>query len=205
MADRAELRGVGDDPRVGGVYAVDVRVDLADFGVQRRSHCDRGQVGRAPAERRDVKLGIDALEPGNNDDLPAVQLPTDGACVDVLNPRPRVGAVGHDSDLPAGERDGRVPHRVERDAHQRDRHLLAGRDEHVELPRVGLRRDAPGEGDQLIGHPRACGEGHDDLVAAFLRPDDLGGRLLDAFRIRDRRAAELLHDDAQASLLLLTQ
>ena len=50
-------RAVGDDPRVGGEDAVDVGVDLADVGVERRGQRDRGGVGAAAAERGDV-LGV---------------------------------------------------------------------------------------------------------------------------------------------------
>ena len=51
---RRSLRALGDDARVGGVDAVDVGVDLADVGVERRGERDRGRVGAAAAERRDV-------------------------------------------------------------------------------------------------------------------------------------------------------
>ena len=45
---------------------VDVGVDLADVGVERRGERDRGRVGAAAAERRDVELGRDALEAGDD-------------------------------------------------------------------------------------------------------------------------------------------
>ena len=74
--DAVELAGRRDDPRVGGEDAVDVAVDLADVGAQRRGQRDRGGVGGAAAERGDV-LGVlrDALEAGDDRDRAARRWP----------------------------------------------------------------------------------------------------------------------------------
>ena len=74
VGDGVQLRGVRHDPRVGGEDAVDVGVDLADVGVQRRGQRDGGGVRAAAAERGDV-LGVlaDALEAGDQRDVPLVQ------------------------------------------------------------------------------------------------------------------------------------
>ena len=50
-----ELARLGDDARVGGEDAVDVRVDLAGVRAERRGERDGGRVGAAAAERRDVE------------------------------------------------------------------------------------------------------------------------------------------------------
>ena len=62
-------RALRHDARVGGEDAVDVGVDLADVGVERRGQRDRGGVRAAAAERGDV-LGVlaDALEAGDDRD-----------------------------------------------------------------------------------------------------------------------------------------
>ena len=52
--DDRQLARLGHDPRVGGEDAVDVGVDLADVGADRRGERDGGRVRAAAAERRDV-------------------------------------------------------------------------------------------------------------------------------------------------------
>ena len=64
-------RAIGDDPRVGGVDARDVGVDLARVGAERGGERHRGGVGPAAAERRDVERGRHALEAGNDRDVAA--------------------------------------------------------------------------------------------------------------------------------------
>ena len=72
--DGVQPAGVGHDARVGGEDAVDVGVDLADVGLQRRGQRDRGGVRTAAAQRGDV-LGVlaDALESGDQHDLALVE------------------------------------------------------------------------------------------------------------------------------------
>ena len=72
VGDVVDLARLGDQARVGGVDAVDVRVDLADVGVQGVGQGHGGGVGAAAAERRDVLLGGDALEAGDEHDLALV-------------------------------------------------------------------------------------------------------------------------------------
>ena len=58
------------DPRVGREDAVDVGVDLADLGLERRGERDGGGVGAAAAERGDVLAVLaDALEAGDDRDV----------------------------------------------------------------------------------------------------------------------------------------
>ena len=70
VGDPVELAGGRDDPRVGGEDAVDVGVDLADVGLQRRGQRHRGGVGAAATEGGDL-LGVlaDALEAGHDHDV----------------------------------------------------------------------------------------------------------------------------------------
>lgn len=81
VADGVELAGLGDDARVGGVDAVDVRIDLTADGVgdgrpgvgfmfEHRGQRDGRGVGPAAAQRGDVKLLVHALKAGDDDDLP---------------------------------------------------------------------------------------------------------------------------------------
>ena len=62
---------VRDHARVGGVDAVHVAVDLARLRVERGRQRDRGGVGAAAAERRDLALVRDALVAGDDHDLAA--------------------------------------------------------------------------------------------------------------------------------------
>ena len=65
---RVEAPRLGHDARIGRVDAVDVGVDLALVGLERGGERDAGRVGAAAAERRDVAVGVDALEAGDDDD-----------------------------------------------------------------------------------------------------------------------------------------
>jgi hypothetical protein len=68
-----ELPGARDEPRVGGEDAVHVRVDLACVGAESGGERDRRRVRAAAAERRDVEVGGDALEAGDEDDPVGVE------------------------------------------------------------------------------------------------------------------------------------
>ena len=88
VGDVRHLARGGHDPRVGGEHAVDVGVDLADVGVERRGERHGGGVGAAAAERGDV-LGVlgDALEAGDDQDRALVERRLDAAGRDVDDPR----------------------------------------------------------------------------------------------------------------------
>ena len=94
VGDARDLAGVGHDARVGGEDAVDVGVDLAHVGIERRGERDGGGVGAAATERGDVLGGLrDALEAGDDRDrtLGDGRLDAAGGDVDDL------GAAGSES------------------------------------------------------------------------------------------------------------
>ena len=70
---RSIFRAAGEQPRIRGVDAVDVGVDLARRRAERAGHRDGGRVRAAPAERRDVELGRQALEAGEDHDVAGVE------------------------------------------------------------------------------------------------------------------------------------
>src|SRR5690606_20552911 len=74
--DGVELAGFGDDARIGGVDAIDVGIDLALVGFQRRSQRHAGGVGAATAERGDVAVLVHTLEACNDHDLAFVEVAT---------------------------------------------------------------------------------------------------------------------------------
>ena len=79
VGDAVELPRVRADARVAGVDAVDVGVDLAAVGLERRGERDRARVGAAAAERRDVVVLVDALEAGDHDHASGGELGRDAA------------------------------------------------------------------------------------------------------------------------------
>ena len=201
MGDAVELAGGGHDARVGGEHAVDVAVDLAHLGAQRRRQRDRGGVGGAAAERGDV-LGVlgDALEAGDDRDRPGLDRVDDAARRDVDDLGPAVGGVGDHAGLRPGERLGLVAELGDGHREQGHRDPLAGGEQHVELARRRQRRDLLGEVAQLVGRVAHRGDDHDHVVAGPLGVDDALGDPLDAGRVGHRRAAVLLHDNAHGYL-----
>ena len=197
-----ELAGGGHDPRVGGEDAVDVGVDLAHLGTERGRQRHRGGVGRAAAERGDV-LGVlgDALEAGHDGDVAGPDGVLDPARRDVDDLGLAVRGVGDHAGLGAGERLRLVAELGDRHRDQRHRDPLAGGEQHVELARRRQRRHLLGEVAQLVGGVAHRGDDHDDVVARPAGVDDPLGDPLDAGRVRDRRSAVLLHDNAHWSVL----
>ena len=140
-------------------------------------------------------VGAQALEPGHDDDLAVGQLGPDAGRVDVGDPGLAVAAVGADPGLGAGQADRRDAERVEGHRDERRALVLAGREEHVELARIGLVGDRGGEAEELVG--RVAHRAHDDDEVGSGRPlpGDPPGDALDPIRPGDRRAAELLHHE----------
>src|SRR5207342_3492925 len=101
VGDAVDPSGLGVGPRVGGEDAVDVGVDLAHVGAERGRHRDGGRV-RAPAsEGRDVVLGRQPLEPGQDHDVAGVEGLLDPGRADLDDPGLAVLRVGDDPGLRA--------------------------------------------------------------------------------------------------------
>ena len=107
------------------------------IGAEARGEGDRGRVGAAPAERRDLRVGCGVaaqpLEAGDDDDLALLDLGLDPPRFDVGDAGLAVAAVGRDAGLRAGQADGRQPERVEGHRDERRRLMLARGQQHVEL------------------------------------------------------------------------
>ena len=193
VADRGEAPGGGEDPRVGRVDAVDVGVDLADVGPQHRGECHGGGVGAAAAERRDVAVLVDPLEAGRDHDPAIIEELHDVVGGDRLDPGLRVGAVGADADLGAGEAHRLFPKRLDCHREQSHAHLLAGGEEHVHLAGAGALGDLFGEIDEDVGLVPHGTHHHDDLVPRLVPGHCLAGRGHDLLRVGHARPAELLN------------
>ena len=81
---------------------------------------------------------------------------------------------------------------MQRHRQQRDRHLLAGGQQHVHLPLGGRAADRPSQARELIGGV-AHGRHHDhQIVAGLAAGGDALSHGLDPFHIGHGGAAELL-------------
>ena len=108
--DPVEAAGLAHDARVGGVDAVDVRVDVAALGLERRGERDRARVRAAAAERGDASgRAMHPLEARDHGDLAALgEAVEDRGAVDVGDARGavRLGRAGSAPASPA--RSGRA-------------------------------------------------------------------------------------------------
>ena len=150
-----ESAGLRRDARVGREDAGDVGVDLADVGLEGRGQGDRGDVGPAAPQRRDVAVGRDALETRDDRDEPVVERLADAVGPHLEDLGAGVVGVGDDPGLGPGER--RALHAAvgQRHAQQRHRDPLARGEQHVELARRTRRRDLgrPGGGGRRCACP----------------------------------------------------
>ena len=105
-------------------------------------------------------------------------------------------AVGADVHLVAGVRAREAAVRLQRHREQRDRHLLAGGEQDVELAGFGTFLNAARKVEQAVGVPAHRGDHDHDVVAPLAGACDLGGDVRDPFDAPDRRASELLNDQA---------
>ena len=189
-----ELARLRDDPRVGAVDAVDVGVDLAHVRLERGRERDRGRVGAAAAERRDVARR--SRRPGSRrrSRSARVERLVDAAAAHLDDARPAVARVGDDPRLRSGERDRLAAEVVDRHREERDRDPLARGEQHVELARVRVGRDerARARSARRSSCPsprrprRPCSRPRPSRRS--------GGDALDLLGVGDRGAAVLLDD-----------
>ncbi len=204
--DAIELAGSRHDPRVGGEHPVDVAVDLADLGTQRRSQGDRRRVRGAAAHGGDV-LGVlrDPLEAGHDGDRPVLDGVLDPPGRDVDDLRPAVRGVGDHARLGAGERLRLVAELGDRHGDQRHRDAFTGGQEHVELARRRERGHLLREVSELVRGVAHGGDHDDDVIALAPGVDDALRDALDPGRVGDRGPAVLLHDNAHRASLLSSE
>ena len=169
VADAVQLAGLGHEPRIGRVHAVDIGVNFAGIGIQHRRQRHGRRIAAAAAERGDVEILVDPLEAGRDHDLAVVEQLLHPLGRDRLNAGLRMRAVGADADLGAGQAHRLGTERMDRHRHQRDAHLLAGREQHIHLAAGGVVGDLLGQVDQLIGLVPHRAHDHHDLVALLLR------------------------------------
>jgi hypothetical protein len=111
-----------------------------------------------------------------------------------------VHAIGDDAGLCARQRNGVEADCVQGHRGQRDRRLLAGRQQHVHLTLARQRHDFLGELDQIVRHAAHGGHHHDNLVPGFAILRDAPGDILNPVGITDGSAAIFLHDEHPPSV-----
>jgi 2-polyprenyl-6-hydroxyphenyl methylase/3-demethylubiquinone-9 3-methyltransferase len=201
VGDHVQLAGRAGHPRVGGVDAVHVGIDLADARPQRGGQRHRGGVRPAPAEGGHVPVGGDPLEAGDDHHVAGGQRLADPPGPHVQDARLAVQVVGDDARLGAGERLGRHPEVGDGHGEQRHGDALAGGEQHVHLARRRVWRDLPRQRDQVIGGVAHGGDHHHDLVAGVSGGDHALGDTPDPRRVPDRGAAVLLDDQGHGRSL----
>ena len=137
VGDARQHPGVRHNPRIRGVDARHVRVDLAGLRAERGRQRDGRRVRAAPAERRDVPRGRDTLKAGDDGDVAGLDRGPEPVGADVEDLRPGVGRVGDDPGLGPREADGRLAPVDDRHAQQRDRRPFTGCQQHVHLAAAG--------------------------------------------------------------------
>ena len=132
-----ELARLGDDVGIGGVDAVDVGVDLADVGPERRGQGHRGEIGAPPPEGGDLLVIAQPLETRHHGDLAVVEGAPHTLGGDPGDAGLGVGAIGAHADLGPGEGSRLEAEGVQCHGQERDGLLLAGGEQHVQL--AGIR------------------------------------------------------------------
>src|ERR1700677_2172015 len=191
-----ELARVGDDAGVGGVNAINVRVNLAKVSLERGGKGDRGEVGAAAAKSGNVAGRSLALKTGNDDDIAGVKQGVDLFGFDCLDFGLGVDIVRQNTGLRTGEGDGGDIERKEGHGGEGDGGLVARGQEHVHLALAGQGHDFFGELDEIIGDAAHGGDDDDDLVAFGAVARDAAGDVFNALRVADRSTAVFLDDQS---------
>src|SRR5258705_4759421 len=194
VRQRADATRRGNHARVGGVDAVHVGADLAVLRVERRGHRDRGRVAPAAAERGHFLPVRHALVAGDDDNLSARELVLHAERAHLDDPRVDVAIVGDDAGLAAGEADRVAAELVNRERQQRHGDALAGRQQHVELAPLRVRRDHLRHRQQLVGGVAHRGDDDHDAVPLGARPHHALGDTPELVHVRDAAAAVFLDD-----------
>ena len=195
----------GHDARVGRVDAVDVGVDQAFIGLDRRRHGHGRGIGTAAAQRGDVAVGVHALEARHDDHAAGVKVGADARVVDRGDAGLGVGRVGAHGHLPAGVAARGHAFGLQRDGQQAAAGLLAGGGDHVELAAVRHGRNLARQAQQAIGLARHGRRHHDNLVACGVPLRDATRHIPDALDRAHRSTAIFVNDEGHLVLWLGTR
>ena len=202
-ADGVQMPRVGHDARIGCKDAVDVRIDLANVGVQCGGKRDSGGVRPAAAKRGDVLAVLaDALKSGDEHDqtLREGVLQPSGRDVDDLRVAVRAG--GDHAGLRSREGPGLRAQRVDGHGDQCVGDALPRGQEHVHLARRRRGAHLAGEIQQVIGGVTHRRHDDDDVVARLLGFDDALGDAANPVGVGHRGSTVLLYDERHPSTFL---
>ena len=184
------------DARIGGVNAVNVRIDVAAVGLDRRRDGDGACVRAATSERRDPPgFTVHALKARDDGDFTAAEAFDDARAVDRFDPRRAMRGVGVDRRLPAEPRARGHPRLLQRHREKPGRHLFSRGDDGVIFALVAKRRRLLAPGDKLIGLAGHRRDHHSDLTPSIHLALHMARDIVDAFDSGDRGAAEF-HNQA---------
>ena len=154
---------------------------------------DGGGVRAAAAQGGDVVVAVYALEAGDDDYAPLVELAAYPLGGDAHDSRAAVGCVRLKPHLPARERDDGQAYRLERHGHERDALLLARGEQDVHLALAGPRVELAGLFDEFVRGVALGGEDDDEVVPLGVCVRDYSGDVPDSLGVGDGAAAEFLY------------
>ena len=163
ISDLTEFLRILDDPRIGGVNAVYIRIDLAGVRMERRGDRDSCRIGAAASEGRQVVIPVDALEARDQNDPSCFEFMLDPVGIDPLEAGISVNTRGVHHDLERIQRNCWNTHFGERHRHQRDGDLLSRSHQHIEFPLRRVFRNFMCFRDQFVCRFPHCGK-HDDHI-----------------------------------------
>ena len=198
VGDLLQLLRLGNHPRVCGVHAVHVGVNLAKVRPEGRRQGNGAGVGPAPAQGGDVAVAVHALEAGDDHNPVLVQLCPDALGVDLLDPGVGVDGGGLDAHLPRRQRHAGQPHALQGHGAQGHGDLLSSGQQHIHLPLGGVGIDLLRLGDQVVGGISLGREDHDHVVALQIGLRDDARHISQPLGIPDGAAAEFLHNQTHS-------
>ncbi len=206
--ERQEAGG-GHEVRIGLQDAADVLEQLAAIGAQGNRQGDRRQVGATAAEGRQLAVGADSLEPGDDRHESVVEGRAQRPRQHAAHLRTQVRGGGPDAGLGTRERARRDAATLEPEGEERRRERLTGGERPVRLARqagvgglagVPQRLAAVGQeharrAKDRVGHAlEGADHHHGPQAGGQLASNDIhGGR--DVLRAAQDRSAELVDDD----------
>jgi hypothetical protein len=143
----------------------------------------------------------DALVSCDDDDFSACELVLDAKRPHLDDARVNVPIVGDDAGLAAGKTDRVATALANRHREQRHRDAFAGREQHVELTAIGIRRDFLRQRQQIVGRISHRGDHNHDVVAELARGHNALGDLSQLVRVGDAAAPILLNDNCHPHII----
>ena len=180
-------------PRIRGIDAVHIGIDLAPIGVDACRNRHGGGIRPAAPQRGNVHILGNALKARHDNDIARVQLADNARGIHARDARLAESGIGSDARLRAAEANGRVAHSSQRHSHKRARHQLARREQHIHLARVRPLRHLPCQANQLVRSIAHSRQRRHHAIAFIARACDAPRHIAYLIGVRQRTAAIFLH------------